>query len=159
MANALVLQHQSGGQANAFSFAEKQEFVTMQVGGQLFGISVMAVQDVLRNQTIAKVPLAQEVVAGSLNLRGRIVTAIDMRVRLGMPPFAEYGSAMHVVVPYKEEFFSLVVDKVGEVMALPMSDLEKVPANMESRWKELTAGVFKLEGKLLIILNVSSIFS
>jgi purine-binding chemotaxis protein CheW len=141
------------------SFADQQEFVTMEVGGQLFGVSVMGVQDVLRNQTIANVPLSSEVVAGSLNLRGRIVTAIDMRVRLGMEPFDGYKNAMHVVVPFKEEFFSLVVDKVGEVMMLPMEEFDKVPANMESRWRELASGVFKLEKKLLIILNVSSIIT
>lgn len=157
MSEALVV-HQSN-EANLMGFADQQEFVTMEVGGQLFGVSVMAVQDVLRNQTIAAVPLSQEVVAGSLNLRGRIVTAIDMRVRLGMEPFESYHGAMHVVVPYKEEFFSLVVDKVGEVMTLPMKDFEKAPANMEAHWRELTSGVFKLNDQILIIVNVSSIIA
>jgi purine-binding chemotaxis protein CheW len=138
-------------------YASQQEFVTMRVANQLFGISVLAVQDVLRNQKIAKVPLSQPVIAGSLNLRGRIVTAIDMRVRLGMAPFESYQGAMHIVVPFKDELFSLVVDKVGEVMSLPMADFEKVPANMEARWRELSSGVFKLNNELLIIVNVASI--
>ena len=157
MSGALVVQ-QSNDPA-ALGYAEQQEFITMHVGGQLFGVSVMAVQDVLRHQSIAKVPLSQDVVAGSLNLRGRIVTAIDMRVRLGMDPFEDYSAAMHVVVPYKEEFFSLVVDKVGEVMTLPMQGFEKVPANIDSRWREVSSGVFKLDKSLLIILNVSSIIN
>ena len=152
---ALAVQQDS----QLLSFADQQEFVTMEVGGQLFGVSVMGVQDVLRNQAIANVPLSAPVVAGSLNLRGRIVTAIDMRVRLGMEPFEGYKDVMHVVVPFKDEFFSLVVDKVGEVMMLPMEEFDKVPANMEPRWRELTSGVFKLEKKLLIILNVSSLIT
>lgn len=136
-----------------------QEFVTMRLGKQLFGISVMAVQDVLRKQNIAKVPLAPEVVAGSLNLRGRIVTAIDMRVRLCMDSFEDYAKAMHIVVPYRDELFSLVVDAVGEVMSLPMKDFEKAPSNLDPRWKEMTAGVFKLESQLLVILDVGCIMS
>lgn len=138
---------------------DQQEFVTMTIGEQLFGVSVMAVQDVLRKQKIAKVPLSPAVVAGSLNLRGRIVTAIDMRVRLGMQPFADYSEAMHVVVPYRDEYFSLVVDKVGEVMSLRMDHFEKTPANFDPRWRELSAGVFKLDKKLLVILDVSSIIA
>lgn len=155
MTQALALQKDSV----PVSFAEQQEFVTMEVGGQLFGVSVMGVQDVLRNQNIANVPLSSDVVAGSLNLRGRIVTAIDMRVRLGMEPFESYKSAMHVVVPFKEEFFSLVVDRVGEVMMLPMEGFDKAPANMEPSWRELSSGVFKLEKQLLIILNVATIIN
>jgi purine-binding chemotaxis protein CheW len=80
-------------------------------------------------------------------------------VRLGMAPFEDYNSAMHVVVPYKEEFFSLVVDKVGEVMTLPMQGFEKVPANIDTRWREMSSGVFKLNKELLIIMNVASIIS
>lgn len=137
----------------------QQEFVIMVVGGQLFGVSVMAVQDVLRRQVVARVPLAPEVVAGSLNLRGRIVTAIDMRIRLGMEPFEDYGKAMHVVVPYHEELFSLVVDSVGEVLTLPMDDFERVPPNLALRWREMSVGVFKLDGKLLVILDVAHIIN
>lgn len=135
----------------------QQEFVIMEIGGQLFGVSVMAVQDVLRKQRIARVPLAPEIVAGSLNLRGRIVTAIDMRKRLMMEPFEDYEKAMHVVVPYREEYFSLVVDRVGEVMSLPMEKFEKVPSNLQAHWREMSAGVFKLDDKLLVILDVANI--
>lgn len=139
--------------------AGNREFVTMLIGDQLFGISVMAVQDVLRRQMISNVPLAPRIVAGSLNLRGRIVTAIDMRLRLNMEPFQSYSQAMHVVVQYREELISLVVDNVGEVLSLPQDTFESVPGNMVEAWRSVASGVFKLESKLLVILNVDSIIN
>ena len=135
----------------------QQEFVTMSVGRQLFGISVMAVQDVLRRQRIFKVPLTPEVIAGSLNLRGRIVTAIDMRVRLGMEAFTNYYDAMNVVVEYKGELYSLLVDRVGDVLSLPLDKFEKAPANLSDGWRGLSLGVFKLDSELLVILDVENI--
>ena len=136
-----------------------QEFVTMKVGGQLFGISVMAVQDVLRRQkNMARIPLAPEVIAGSLNLRGRIVTVIDIRKRLAMGP-SESPDLMNVVVEYKSELFSLMVDSVGEVLSLPMGDFERTPPNLDPQWKDVALGVFKLKGDLLVILDVESLIS
>jgi purine-binding chemotaxis protein CheW len=139
------------------SLEQEQKFVTMRVEGQVFGIAVKAVQDVLRRQRIAHVPLAPRVVAGSLNLRGRIVTAIDMRVRLGMPPFEDISAAMHVVVEYKNELYSLVVDGVGDVLNLPMKNFEKAPSNLSESWRNLAVGVFKLDKQLLVILDVHHI--
>ena len=139
--------------------SNEQEFVTMRVGGQLFGISVMAVQDVLRRQRIAKVPLAPKVVAGLLNLRGRIATAIDMRVRLGMDPFENLSQAMNVVVEYRGDLYSMVVDSVGEVLSLPLDKFEHSPVNMSDSWRSVSAGVFKLDSNLLVILDVESIIN
>jgi purine-binding chemotaxis protein CheW len=135
----------------------EQEFVTMKVGNQLFGISVMTVQDVLRKQRITTVPLAPAIVSGSLNLRGRIVTAIDMRVRLGMPTFENPDLVMHVVVENKGELYSLMVDGVGDVLSLPLRSFEKTPSNLSESWASVAAGVFKLEKELLVILDVDHI--
>ena len=134
-----------------------QQFVTMRLGAQLFGISVMAVRDVMRRQQIASVPLAPPVIAGSLNLRGRIVTAIDMRVRLGLPTYPTPEKVMKVVVEYQHDLFALMVDSVGDVLALPMNRFEKVPSNMDASWRAVAAGVFKLEKELLVILDVASV--
>jgi purine-binding chemotaxis protein CheW len=134
-----------------------QQFVTMRLGAQLFGISVMAVRDVMRRQQIASVPLAPPVIAGSLNLRGRIVTAIDMRVRLGLPTYPTPEKVMKVVVEYQHDLFALMVDSVGDVLALPMNRFEKVPSNMDANWRAVAAGVFKLEKELLVILDVASV--
>ena len=133
----------------------RQEFVTMRVGEQRFGLSVASVQDVLRKQKIAKIPLAPQEVAGLLNLRGRVVTAIDVRTRLGLPPMPEPDKVMNVVVEYKGELFSLMVDAVGEVLSLPMNEFEKSPTNLNPTWKNVALGVFKLQGELLVILDVS----
>ena len=143
----------------ATASAAQQQFVTLRLGGQLFGISVLAVRDVMRHQPIAAIPLAQEVIAGSLNVRGRIVTAYDMRRRLGMPPMSEAQYGMMVVVDFQQEHFALMVDEVGDVLSLSMSEFEKVPANIDASWRALAAGVFKLKEELLIILDVAHVIT
>lgn len=139
--------------------AAQQEFVTMRLGQQLFGISVLAVQDVMRHQHIAPIPLAQDVIAGSLNVRGRIVTAYNMRRRLGMDAYPDPKNIMMVVVDYQHELFALMVDAVGDVLSLQMNRFEKVPANMDGSWRALAAGVFKLEKELLVILDVAHVIN
>lgn len=134
--------------------ASGREFVTMFIENQLFGIPVLQVQDVLGPQKITRVPLAPKEVAGSLNLRGRIVTAIDVRTRLGLPPRTGDGKSMSVVVDHNGEFYSLIVDQVGEVMSLAASDYEKTPATLDERWREISEGVYRLKDTLLIVLDV-----
>lgn len=135
-----------------------REFVTMRVGPQMFGISVHTVQDVLRGLKIARIPLAPKEIAGSMNLRGRIVTVIDMRQRLNLPPADEIGvKQMSVVVECKDELFSLLVDSVGEVMSLPMDKFEKSPANLSPKWREVAEGIYRLKDELLVILDVKSL--
>ncbi|MGE4351021.1 MAG: chemotaxis protein CheW [Bdellovibrionales bacterium] len=131
-----------------------REFVTMVIDGQIFGIPVLQVQDVLGPQKITRVPLAPREVAGSLNLRGRIVTAIDVRTRLGLPPVGENVRSMSVVVDHNGEFYSLIVDQVGEVMGLSASDFEQTPATLDERWREISDGVYRLKDTLLIVLDV-----
>ena len=137
--------------------SSRQEFVTMRIGQQLFGISVLAVRDVMRCQQIAPVPLASPMIAGSLNLRGRIVTAFDMRCRLAMGPYPERDKVMKVVVEVRHELYALMVDAVGDVMSLTMDRFEKVPANMEAAWRGMSAGIFKLDNELLVILDVGNV--
>lgn len=155
MAGELTTIHESGGLVT--SSVAQQEFVTMRVGDQLFGISVLAVQDVMRHQQIAPIPLAAKVIAGSLNVRGRIVTAIDMRKRLGLGPSEKPESGMLVVVDYQHELFALMVDAVGDVLSLSVNRMEKVPANMDGGWRSVAIGVFKLDAELLVILDVASV--
>jgi purine-binding chemotaxis protein CheW len=131
-----------------------REFVTMIIEGQIFGIPVLQVQDVLGPQKITRVPLAPREVAGSLNLRGRIVTAIDVRTRLGLGPRPEGMRSMSVVVDHNGEFYSLIVDQVGEVMSLPASDFEQTPATLDEKWREISDGVYRLKDMLLIVLDV-----
>ncbi len=130
-------------------------YVTMTIANQLFGIPVLKVQDVLGPQRIAHVPLAPPEILGSLNLRGRIVTAVDVRTRLGLSPLEDGSKSMSVVVEHEDELYSLVVDKVGEVMQLPTTDFERNPATLDPSWQEVSNGIYRLQGTLLIVLNVA----
>ena len=132
-----------------------REFVTMTVAGQLFGIPVLTVQDVLGEQRITCVPLALPEVAGTLNLRGRIVTAIDMRRRLRLPPRDKGAVAMNVVVDRVGELYSLIVDSVGEVLSLPAEQFERNPSTLEATWREVSVGVYRLENGLMVVLDVN----
>lgn len=132
----------------------EQTFVTLTVGEQLFGIPVLTVRDILGPQQITRIPLAMPEVAGSLNLRGRIVTAIDLRRRLGLG-FVQPGSRpMSVVVEQGGELYSLLVDQVGEVLSLPADQFEANPPTLDPRWRDFSAGIYRLKGKLLAVLDV-----
>lgn len=134
-----------------------REYVSMAVAGQMFGIPVLAVQDVLGEQRITRVPLAAPEIAGMLNLRGRIVTAIDMRRRLGLPPRAAGGTAMNVVVERGGELYSLVVDSVGEVLNLPAEAYERNPPTLDPAWREVSGGVYRLQDGLMVVLDVARV--
>jgi purine-binding chemotaxis protein CheW len=134
-----------------------RDYVTMTVADQLFGIPVLAVQDVLGPQRITRIPLSPPEVAGALNLRGRIVTAIDVRRRLGLAARAGDNPGMSVVVDHKGELYSLIVDAVGEVMSLPSDSYERNPSTLDPRWREVSGGIYRLKGKLLVVLEVPTL--
>lgn len=134
---------------------EDGKLVTFEVAGHSFGIAAQRVQDVLRAQPLTRIPLARPEVAGALNLRGHIVTAIDMRGRLGL---AVSGPAkMCVVVKCGDELYSLNVDGVGEVLSPPRELFEAVPPSLDARWREVATGVFRLDGRLLVVLDIERI--
>jgi purine-binding chemotaxis protein CheW len=137
--------------------AGHRDFVSVTIADQVFGIPVLQVQDVLGTQRITRIPLAPPEVAGSLNLRGRIVTAIDIRVRLRLPPRAEGKQAMSVVVDHGGELYSLLVDSVGEVLSLDVSGAERNPATLDPIWREVSAGIYRLDGNLLVVLDVAKV--
>jgi purine-binding chemotaxis protein CheW len=131
------------------------DYVSIFLDGQMFGIPVLQVQDVLGPQRITRVPLAPPEVAGSLNLRGRIVTAIDLRRRLRLGPLGAGKTAMSVVVDHGGELYSLLVDGVGEVLSLSSKTFETNPATLDSVWRDVSLGIHRLDGTLLIILDVA----
>jgi len=154
MATPKKSARQNGGTETA---GETQDFVTMTIDGQLFGIPVLTVQDILGQQKITRIPLAPPEVAGSLNLRGRIVTAIDVRLRLGLTPRAPGVQAMSVVVDHRGESYSLLVDAVGEVLSLKSSDYERNPPTLDARWRDFSDGIYRLNGQLLVVLDVAQL--
>jgi purine-binding chemotaxis protein CheW len=135
------------------------EFVTVVIGGQLFGLPISRVQDVFMPERLTRVPLAPPEIAGVLNLRGRIVTAIDMRCRLGLP-LSEAGDRprMAVGIEYRGESYGLLIDSVGEVLQLAVASREANPVNLDARLARLSAGVHRLDGRLLVVLDVDRVF-
>jgi purine-binding chemotaxis protein CheW len=139
--------------------AGSQDYVSMTIAGQLFGIPVLKVQDVLGPLRLTRVPLAPPEVAGNLNLRGRIVTAIDLRLRLGLPPREKDAGWMSVVIEHQGELYSLIVDSVGEVLSLDSSTYERELPTLDPRWRDFAAGIYRLNGALLIVLEVAHLLT
>lgn len=135
----------------------KKDYLEMHVSGQKFGVPVLQVQDVLREQNVTRVPLAPREVAGSLNLRGRIVTAIDVRRRLGLPDAPEAYTGMSVVVEHNDELFSLIIDSVGDVLSLENNQLEKNPGTLDPSWRDISNGIYQLESELLVLMDVAKL--
>ncbi len=133
-----------------------QDYLTLVIDNQKFGIPVLQVQDVLSEQKITNIPLSPPEVAGSMNLRGHIVTAISVRQRLNMESIP-LDQAMGVVVEHNEELYSLIIDKVGDVISLKKDAIERNPGMLDQRWKEIANGVYQLDKELLVIIDVSKL--
>ncbi len=164
------------------------EFVTFNIAGQLFGIPVLIVQDILLPKNIASIPLAPPEVRGSINLRGRIVTVVDVRVRLGLErrkvakaenveanpqePAAGKGDSeandaaddakshklrshmMGVTVEHSGELYTLLVDSVGDVISISKKSYEGNPSTLDPLWREFSSGVYRLDTRLMVVLDV-----
>lgn len=138
---------------------ERHGVVSVRVGDQTFGCPVLQVQDVITPTAINVAPLAPPEVAGSLNLRGRIVTAIDMRRRLGMVSRAAGESWMCVIVERAGELYALLVDDVGDVLWLSPSIFEPTPVTLTPHWRGLCDGLYRLDGELLLALNMEQVLN
>jgi purine-binding chemotaxis protein CheW len=134
------------------------DFVTVRLEGQLIGLPVLGVHDVLRLGAVTQVPGAPAMVAGVMNLRGRIVTAIDLRARLGLPPRSAGAKAMCVVVEHGGQPYGLVVDAVGDVAPVAPERFEPSPATLGARWRAVAAGVYRLD-ELMVVLDVEALFA
>jgi purine-binding chemotaxis protein CheW len=133
------------------------EYVTVMIGGQLFGLPIARVQDVFMPERLTRVPLAGPEIAGVLNLRGRIVTAVDMRCRLGMPPRTDTRARMAVGVELGAESYGLMIDSLGEVLKLGDASREPNPVNLDARLAGVSGGVHRLDGQLMVILDVDRV--
>ena len=133
------------------------EFVTVTIAGQLFGLPIDRVHDVFVPDRITAVPLSPPEIAGVLNLRGRIVTAVNMRRRLGLGAREDGRPPMAVGIDCRGESYGLLVDTVGEVLKLGDPSREPNPVNLNPQLASVSAGVHRLEGQLLLILNVDHV--
>ena len=149
----------NGAKPDDREFDDRVEYVTMVIAGQLFGIPVLQVQDVLGPQRITRIPLAPSEVAGSLNLRGRIVTAIDVRLRLGLESKPRGEHDMSIVVDHLGELYSLMVDSVGEVVSVSIQDFDHNPATLDPIWRDVSGGIYQLNEQLMVVLDVSRLLN
>jgi purine-binding chemotaxis protein CheW len=133
------------------------EYVTAMIGGQLFGLPISRVQDVFMPERLTRVPLASQEIAGVLNLRGRIVTVVDMRARLGLPRAEDGKPPMAVGVDLRGESYGLLIDTIGEVLRLSESSREENPVNLDPRMAKLAGGVHRLDGQLMVVLDVDRV--
>ena len=130
------------------------KFITIKIGGQYFGIPVEHIVDILLPQKIYPTPLARKEIIGSINLRGRIVTALDMKILLDIPPSDAKGIGMCVVLEYDNELFSFQVDEVGSVNNFLLDSLIKTPDNLSKLWQDISFGIFQIKEDLVIILDI-----
>ena len=135
------------------TLVEGSKYCSFKVGDLLFGIDVRDVQEVLRYQEITHVPLAPPVVRGLINLRGQIVTAVDMRRQLRMPERADGRLPMSVIVRTREDPISLLVDEIGDVIEVDPEGFEDIPPTVSGVVRDLMTGVHKLDDGLLLVLK------
>lgn len=134
--------------------SDSREFVTVYIADQLFGIPVELIHDVFQPEAITEVPLSGPEVGGVLNLRGKIVTAIDIRHRLGLGARDKSIRCMAVGVEKNGESYGVLIDRVGEVLRLADETFERNPSNLDPRWRDFSKGIYRLEGELLVILDI-----
>lgn len=131
---------------------EPKQFCTFYVNDILLGIEVLNVQEVLRCQDLTEIPLAPPEIQGLINLRGQIITAINLRSRMRLPPGKSEKNSMNVVVRINNEVVSFLVDSVGDVLEVDEENFEPVPSTVDASIRELVSGVYKLEGKRLLMI-------
>ncbi len=132
---------------------KSNQFATFFVADLFFGVDVLCVQEVLRSQQMTNVPKAPEVIEGLINLRGQIVTAIDMRRRLELPPRGNGKTPMNMVVRTEDGAVSLLVDEIGDVLDVDSATWERTPESLAGSARELICGVYKLKDRLLLVLD------
>lgn len=135
------------------------DLVTMNVADAHFGVPVLKVRDVLASPAIFRVPLAPPEIAGSINLRGRIVTAIDLRLRLGLPPRAGDAPSKCVIVDAETggECYAFLVDDVGDVLQVSGRDYEANPITLSRAWAEVCRGLYRRADGLLLVLDTEAV--
>ena len=133
-----------------------REFVTFRIGDQTFGVSVSEIHDVFRPASMTPVPLSGADIAGVLNLRGRIVTAIDARSRLGLKSSGKTKTCQRLAIGVERggESFGLIIDEIGEVVRIDESALEQNPVNLDTTWSWVSRGVCRLDDRLLVIMDI-----
>jgi len=132
-------------------------YVTAMIDGQLFGLPIVRVQDVFIPERLTRVPLAPPEIVGVLNLRGRIVTLIDLRRRFGLGERKEGEDVMAIGVESRGESYGLLIDWVGEVVELEGVAREPNPVNLDQRLAQMSSGIYRLDDQLLVVVDVDRV--
>lgn len=130
---------------------------TVRVAGEWLGMPVACVHTVFRIEALTPIPLAPPAIVGLVNLRGRIVTAVSLRRRLGLP-FALQDAHIAIGVEYRGDALALVVDEAGDVLSLADADRIDEPRHMPEVRAQMTQSVVRLESGLLCILDMNAVF-
>lgn len=133
--------------------SDGRRFATFRLDSMLFGVEVREVQEVIRYQEMTPVPLAPAMIRGLINLRGQIVTAIDLRQRLELPLRESGALPMNVVIRGDDGAVSLLVDEIGDVVEVENEAFEKTPEILRGVAREVVTGIYKLKDCLLLILD------
>lgn len=158
MSELAVVENDEHGGDNFDQVAiDKEQLVTMVIEGQLFGVPILQVQDIVEPRLITPVPLAPSAIAGVMNLRGRIVTVINLRQCLGVPEKPEAHRRMGITVEYRGDLYNLLVDSIGDVRDLPRRDFEKPPATLDEKLRRLSTGIYRLPDDLLVVLDIERV--
>ena len=137
--------------------SDMREYVTAIVAGEMMGLPILQVQDVFVPEGITRVPLAPTEIAGVINLRGRIVTLVDLRSRFGMAPRESDAPVMAIGVEAGRESFGLLIDSIGEVLQFADAEREPNPLNLDPRLARVSSGIHRLDGRLLMVIDVDRV--
>ncbi len=133
--------------------AQTHQFCTFYLDKLLFGVNLEKVQEVIRYLEITQIPLAPRVVSGLMNLRGQIVTGLDLRRRLDLPDRTDSAAPMNVVIRSADGAVSLLVDEIGDVVEVTDESFERPPETLHGKVREVILGVHKLDKQLMHVLN------
>lgn len=140
-------------------YSNKRQYLVMRLNQQLFGMLVDNIQDVLSPMKITPIPLSPPEVKGAMNLRGRIVTVINLRSILGMKDDNKLEHYKSVILEIDGSLYSIIIDSVSEVLDIADSEIKRLPENISPKWREVSTGVYSMENELMIFLDAFKMFS
>ena len=134
------------------------DLIVLYVAELCVGIDIRMVQEIHRATRITRVPLAPPYIAGVLNLRGRIVTIVDPKIRLGIPGENMGDACFHLIVFHRNEPIGLLVDRLGDVVSVPADKIEKIPVHVGPASSRLLKGIVQTEKELISIVDLNELF-
>lgn len=139
--------------------SREEQIILLHLGKQCFGVPIVQVQDIVTPERVTLVPRAPEIVRGVLNLRGRIVTVLDLRVIFGHKKLPSIKNSISVSIEYEEDFYTLLIDRVGEVLRVPKEKILNVPRNLDNRLSHIATGIVQLKDGLVVVIDVPSLMN